>query len=400
MKSLFSIMLTMIMYICMLAPASVANAADFEDKIPIVTVENSMFGGDESVIGYGRNIDGTIYVPLRLLFEATSAEVDYQPTTKVITIIRADGAAITIGVDSQRAEFSHLGQKETLTMSDAVHLLQGTTYVPIRFAAENLMCRVEWDNLAKQVVLKEYFAGGKVDEQRYVVDFGSETVYELDTDGAVKLLGYIPGIGAQYEEIAGWGYSWQVYDVVKSAAGSYLVRLSGIYMDSPTFCYMELLLTEHDVANRSKYQYGGLSTAFFGENSVWWQTGDKVQQFAEDNGKLLAEYDCNDFLAALPGGESASCCFCDGDYLLLDYKLAQYEASFPALVNLQTKEVTDLFTELIPETERKDFYYDGPGSSLKFVRAENGTLYFVYQKIVYGEHNFEWQEQEIAYQYR
>ena len=49
------------------------------EQYPIV--EDSPY---EPVIGYGRSINGSVYVPLRLLFEATSAKVEYRPDDRLM----------------------------------------------------------------------------------------------------------------------------------------------------------------------------------------------------------------------------------------------------------------------------------------------------------------------------
>ncbi len=384
----FCIILLVLLYF---VPAGQTLAAQAE-QIPIVMP----IGGDEMVIGYGRNIDGSVYVPLRLLFEMTFAEVDYQPVGRLITIRRADGAVLTMFPGDKQAQIKHLGENKILNMPAAARLIDGVTYVSLRFAGENLMCAVVWDNEAKKVFLRKYFALGwpEATENRYTVDFMAEQVYETSAGGTTRLLGMVPGLRAEYERMAGWCYYWQVYHIEKNEQGSYLVNLSGILMDAPTSRYVKLLLTEDGQFNR----LGGQAGAVFYDNSIWWPEGNKVRQLDAATGKLLAEYNCNDYLADLPGAVETEFCFCDGEYVLFNYATEQtgYE-SLPALANLQTGEVIDLFPKLIPENERAAFlYYNDPSSSLSFVKADNGVLYFDYQKDVYTNHK----ELSLTYKYK
>ena len=358
--------------------ASVPAWAASTDKVLIVDGQHSIFSDNEYVIGYGRNIEGRIYVPLRVLFEATGAMVDYQKATRIITIRRADGAVLTMRPDDKQAKINHLGESKTLAMPGAPQLIDSTTYVPIRFAGENLLCSVEWDNDAKKVILQSYYVvggdpAGNANTPTYTVDFAAEKVYEVAADGTVRLLGQIPGLKEQYDSMDGWLFNWSLSVKDKSEGGSYLFNLMGSPIDPPVFRYMTLLVTGHGQANRSICFN---NAAVFAEDSIWWTENGRLQQINEVSGKVLAEYAFDDYLPALPTANSASFVFCDGKYLLLEYGTdkTRYPV-FPALVNLQTGEVTDLFPLLIREEERKPFYYED-GSRLWFVKAEDGVLYF------------------------
>lgn len=339
------------------------------EQYPIV--EDSPY---EPVIGYGRSINGSVYVPLRLLFEATSAKVEYRPDDRLITIKRADGAVLTMHPGDKQAQLTHLGDSQTIAMPAATRLISGTTYVPIRFAADNLMCAVEWDNTAKKVRIRRDFVLGWPEgtNNRYTLDVGTEQVYETATDGTTRLLGKISGLQAVYD----WQYNWQITQVKRNLQGSYIISLMGTAMDSPFFPSLTVLLTADGKLNRVSKQ----TSAIFSEDSIWWPDVGKVQQLEVASGEVLAEYNYQEILAAaMPQAHDFGFIFAEDEYLLLSYQQeANWFLDLPVLVHLPSGEVTDLFSELIPAAERGDFFYDGAviGSSLAFVKAADGLLYF------------------------
>ena len=84
-KLLFSLIFVCLIF-C-LTPVNTVAAAEYPIK------KDGVYDG---VIGYGRSIDGTIYVPLRLLSEVAEAEVNWEAANSTITINRCDGVIIML----------------------------------------------------------------------------------------------------------------------------------------------------------------------------------------------------------------------------------------------------------------------------------------------------------------
>jgi hypothetical protein len=82
---------------------------------------------------------GTVLVPLRGVFEAMGASVDYNPASRQIFAQRGDQTVI-LPLGSTVATVD--GQQQTLSMPAQV--LHGTTMVPLRFVAEALGSNVQW----------------------------------------------------------------------------------------------------------------------------------------------------------------------------------------------------------------------------------------------------------------
>ncbi|MFM9329194.1 copper amine oxidase N-terminal domain-containing protein [Paenibacillus mesotrionivorans] len=92
------------------------------------------------------NQEGTILVPLRLIFEEMGATVNYDPDTGLITGAR--------GVDSVELKVGSFQAKRNggdMSLEQAPVLIGEKTYVPARFVAEAFGAEVSWDGAASTV---------------------------------------------------------------------------------------------------------------------------------------------------------------------------------------------------------------------------------------------------------
>ena len=92
------------------------------------------------------NKQGTILVPLRLISENLGATVDYNGSTKTITIIESN-TTLKLYIGSKSASING----STITLAASPELVHQTTIVPLRFISEQLNCSVDW-NSSKQIV--------------------------------------------------------------------------------------------------------------------------------------------------------------------------------------------------------------------------------------------------------
>ena len=92
--------------------------------------------------------NGRVLVPLRAVFQALDAKVDYKNST--ITAVR-DGQTVVLRPNQTKAQVNG----ETVTLDEAARLVNGTTYVPLRFVAQALGEKVAWQAASKTVVIGE-----------------------------------------------------------------------------------------------------------------------------------------------------------------------------------------------------------------------------------------------------
>lgn len=84
-------------------------------------------------------------VPMRAIFEALGAKVDWIPTGRII-IATKDELMITMQIDNMNMviETTNSTEKEVLTLDAAPFILNDRTLVPARAVSEALKAKVDW----------------------------------------------------------------------------------------------------------------------------------------------------------------------------------------------------------------------------------------------------------------
>lgn len=92
--------------------------------------------------------NGTTIAPMRMIFEALEAEVNYDAATQKITATKGD-TVIELVIGQKTAKKN--GQKINLDVPAVTQY--GSTMVPLRFVAEALNAQVDWDNATQTVII-------------------------------------------------------------------------------------------------------------------------------------------------------------------------------------------------------------------------------------------------------
>lgn len=88
--------------------------------------------------------NGRTLVPMRPVFEALGATVDFNQVTNEITAIKED-RTITLAIGSQYADVNG----SYLELDTEAQIINGKTMVPLRFVSESMGATVEWDGQVK-----------------------------------------------------------------------------------------------------------------------------------------------------------------------------------------------------------------------------------------------------------
>lgn len=97
------------------------------------------------------NVNGRILVPMRAMFEAMGATVQWNPATQTATATK-DGTRIQMTIGSTTAYVN--GTPKTLDVP--AQTIDGRTMIPSRFIGENLNYNVGWNSASQTVELKTY----------------------------------------------------------------------------------------------------------------------------------------------------------------------------------------------------------------------------------------------------
>lgn len=128
-----------------------SSLSELSKKPDIVTVvldgQTLQFPTQDPVI---KN-DSTL-VPMRTIFEALNAEVEWVDESGVQQII-AKTADKTITMTINSKEFYVNGEKQP-ELNEPAQLMNDKTMVPLRAVSESLDCTVEWDQETKTVIIQ------------------------------------------------------------------------------------------------------------------------------------------------------------------------------------------------------------------------------------------------------
>lgn len=105
-------------------------------EIVTITVDKSKVRTDVPPI----NVNGQTLVPIRGVFEALNASIDWLPTDKV-AVIQDTGRTLRLTIGDDRANVN--GAMVPLSVPAMIY--RGRTMVPLRFVAETLGSTVSWD---------------------------------------------------------------------------------------------------------------------------------------------------------------------------------------------------------------------------------------------------------------
>jgi hypothetical protein len=105
-------------------------------------------------------IGGRIMAPLRSIFEALGAKVDWNASTKTIVAV-GEAANVQLVIGNQRA----IVNGKSVTLDTPAMIIRGATMVPVRFVSEAMGAEVEWIEAMQTVSIttsKKYAAASLI----------------------------------------------------------------------------------------------------------------------------------------------------------------------------------------------------------------------------------------------
>ncbi len=182
-------------------------------------------GGEQ--IAEAQQRDGYTYLPVRTIFEKCGAVVHWDAATQTVAAVRVDGAVLYIDTKNDNASLTARGETKELDMTGGCYVADGVTYLPLRFVAENLLCKVEWQEWDKSVNITKNYLAYKTDwngysyDSSFVLDLASGE-FSRAVGGEVELLGTL-----ELPELSEWVRLYSMH-VDTTETGNYLVRGGGI----------------------------------------------------------------------------------------------------------------------------------------------------------------------------
>jgi hypothetical protein len=130
------------------------NGISYLNDNSVNTLINVLYNGKRiSFNKYGKNpemINDRTFVPLRSIFEAMNATVDWDGSTKTVTAARGD---VIIKINIGASEMYKNGT--AIPIDVPAQLVGDFTMVPVRFIAEAFDAQVEWNGNGRLVLINE-----------------------------------------------------------------------------------------------------------------------------------------------------------------------------------------------------------------------------------------------------
>jgi len=143
--------------VVILSLSMVFCAVAAEDTIEVAINDSYIDFTDAAPIA----MNGRTMVPVRAMFEALDAEVDYDVETQVITASFPNGNVMTLAIGSTELTVTPKGGEPETTVMDVepwVDVNLSRTYIPARFVAEATGLDVNWDGTNRVVHVTDWAA--------------------------------------------------------------------------------------------------------------------------------------------------------------------------------------------------------------------------------------------------
>jgi hypothetical protein len=109
-------------------------------------------------------------VPMRAIFEALGATVDWDDTTRTVTAA-GDGTNVQMTIDSNEIYVN----SEKITLDVPPQIIDDRTLVPVRAVAESFNCDVSWNGDTQTVIInssdKDEMAAEAEDKTEYSIEY-------------------------------------------------------------------------------------------------------------------------------------------------------------------------------------------------------------------------------------
>lgn len=97
------------------------------------------------------NEKGRVLVPMREIFEALGAKLNWDEKTKTVTATKK-GATVKLVIGQKNAQVNG----KAVNLDAAAKITKGKTMIPLRFAGEAFNSQVKWDGKSRTVTVEQY----------------------------------------------------------------------------------------------------------------------------------------------------------------------------------------------------------------------------------------------------
>jgi len=381
--------------ICLLLALAAPTLAAAAPAITIY-VDQELLASDQAPIIR----ENRVLVPMRAIFEALGARVDWEAQSKTIIATKGDQRIVLVAEQKEaRKQWDNVNDDfkqatyDNPIVSDVPPLFEeNRVFVPLRFVAQAFGAEVAWDNAQKQVRIQPALPGNAfiLNNDTYSIDKKTGALRVKNAQGVTN---EIAKLDLSLEDIDLVKLFLKLESVEKTAQGGYLVQLRYYFKDQSNWAalahsydYVSHYYIKEDNIIRSVYTEYAFFTqekdtiiTYTHNGSVYLPGKNKVLQIDAQSGALLQEYD----LQAL--AKTDKICwytFTNGKHMMIRAGANSPGVNlFPVVINLESGEITWLHEKLLPAEESTKYGHKesvDSGPTLEFKGEKDGVLYFTY----------------------
>lgn len=306
--------------------------------------------------------DERVLLPLRELSEQFGYKVTWNSKNHKVQIANEE-THINLTINQKIAQVNG----KNMTLDIPVQMIEGVTYVPIRFVSEAFDKKVEWDNKQKTINIEE--------SQTYTVDAKTnQLIYHQN--GAKQVIGEIK---AKHPGVIYTSY-------YKADSGHEIVIVDNKYGElSIHFDRTVFYMKGEQVLGKVTASYKDRVTKDIAylDNKVALTDGQKAYIYDDHTGKLIKEYDLQKLVGV--GNYEIEAV---GDNFLL---VREDKKGLLTLLNLDNKQSVEIYQVISLSAGEKEFAlhgYEPAYDGIKFDKKEGNALYFRYSGLEIREGKF------------
>lgn len=180
-------MILSLLVVILFSYASVSVFANSESDIPDITlfIDNAYIELDQPPV----LLNGNTMVPLRVIGEKFGYEIKWNPHDKSATISNASNIVV-VKINDKNAVVN----SQIIQMTQAPVIIEGSTFVPLRFIAQSFGKEVLWDGVNRRVIIGQYDkalveknAPKSIQKQTYYITRIGKSYGVIDKDGHVLI---------------------------------------------------------------------------------------------------------------------------------------------------------------------------------------------------------------------
>lgn len=311
-----------------------------------------------------QRVGDSVLLPLRSISQSLGYEVNWNATTKQIDIIEG-GTNIRLVIGSDKAQVNGVEVK----LNVPAQMIEGTTYIPLRFVGEALNMGVDWDSQTQSVNLEGKYSLDEVNKQLLVrTKEGKKVIAGINT-----LNEYSEDTYVDYHTTKNGNEIVSVGQMVQGAAGTGFTN-TAFYMKDDTII---------DKVEKP-FNYRGDNGIIEVEDFIILNDESYLKFYDDKTGSFVETYDLNDFQKGLK---------LDIMKIRPHYIMGRHERTIH-VVDLVTGKVTRIL-DLIPEADQGYVFQSDMHlytDDIKLVWETDKALVFKYYSIA------EQTEKTVTYQ--